>query len=264
MKIAQIAPLIESVPPKLYGGTERVVSYLTEELVRQGHDVTLFASGDSAHPAELVPLRRQRAAAQSERSRTRCPITSLMLERCADAPTSSTCCTSTSTCCTSRWCADFGVRSVTTLHGRLDLPDLQPFYRGVRRDAAGVDLPRPAPAAAVRPTGWATCITACRATCCRSARGRGGYLAFLGRISPEKRPGPRDRDRRARRAAAQDRRQGRQRRPRLLAGGHRAAGAGPPERRVRRRDRRAAEGGVPRRCASRCCSRSIGRSRSAW
>ena len=47
MKIAQIAPLYESVPPKYYGGTERVVSYLTEELVRQGHDVTLFASGDS-------------------------------------------------------------------------------------------------------------------------------------------------------------------------------------------------------------------------
>ena len=55
MKIAQIAPLIESVPPRLYGGTERVVSYLTEELVRLGHDVTLFASGDSITSAELAP-----------------------------------------------------------------------------------------------------------------------------------------------------------------------------------------------------------------
>src|SRR4051794_33934762 len=55
VKIAQIAPLIESVPPALYGGTERVVSYLTEELVRQGHEVTLFASGDSLTAAELVP-----------------------------------------------------------------------------------------------------------------------------------------------------------------------------------------------------------------
>ena len=54
MKIAQIAPLIESVPPRLYGGTERIVSYLTEELVRQGHDVTLFASGDSVTTAKLV------------------------------------------------------------------------------------------------------------------------------------------------------------------------------------------------------------------
>ena len=55
MKIAQVAPLIESVPPRLYGGTERIVSYLTEELVRLGHDVTLFASGDSITSAELVP-----------------------------------------------------------------------------------------------------------------------------------------------------------------------------------------------------------------
>src|SRR5271168_3957086 len=54
MRIAQVAPLFESVPPKLYGGTERVVSYLTEELVRQGHDVTLFASGDSETTARLV------------------------------------------------------------------------------------------------------------------------------------------------------------------------------------------------------------------
>src|SRR3954466_7800934 len=55
MKIAQIAPLVESVPPTLYGGTERVVSWLTEELVRQGDDVTLFASADSRTSAKLVP-----------------------------------------------------------------------------------------------------------------------------------------------------------------------------------------------------------------
>src|SRR5437899_1705497 len=54
LRIAQVAPLYESVPPQLYGGTERVVSYLTEELVRQGHDVTLFASGDSVTSAKLV------------------------------------------------------------------------------------------------------------------------------------------------------------------------------------------------------------------
>ena len=54
MRIAQIAPLMESVPPKLYGGTERIVSYLTEELVKLGHDVTLFASGDSVTSAKLV------------------------------------------------------------------------------------------------------------------------------------------------------------------------------------------------------------------
>src|SRR5690348_8324147 len=55
MRIAQVAPLAESVPPQLYGGTERVVSWLTEELIRQGHDVTLFASGDSRTAAKLVP-----------------------------------------------------------------------------------------------------------------------------------------------------------------------------------------------------------------
>ena len=54
MRIAQIAPLTESVPPRLYGGTERVVAFLTEELVAMGHDVTLFASGDSQTSAELV------------------------------------------------------------------------------------------------------------------------------------------------------------------------------------------------------------------
>ena len=56
MRIAQVSPLAESVPPKLYGGTERVVSWLTEELVRQGHEVTLFASGDSRTSARLVPV----------------------------------------------------------------------------------------------------------------------------------------------------------------------------------------------------------------
>src|SRR6201999_4278378 len=55
LRIAQVSPLYESVPPQLYGGTERIVSYLTEELVRQGHEVTLFASGDSLTSAELVP-----------------------------------------------------------------------------------------------------------------------------------------------------------------------------------------------------------------
>ena len=56
MRIAQVAPLFEAVPPKLYGGTERVVHYLTEELVEMGHDVTLFASGDSVTKAELFPI----------------------------------------------------------------------------------------------------------------------------------------------------------------------------------------------------------------
>lgn len=56
MRIAQVAPLTEAIPPKLYGGTERVVSWLTEELVALGHDVTLFASGDSRTKARLEPI----------------------------------------------------------------------------------------------------------------------------------------------------------------------------------------------------------------
>ena len=63
MKIAQVAPLIESVPPRLYGGTERIASYLTEELVRLGHEVTLFASADSITSAELAPCCTARACA---------------------------------------------------------------------------------------------------------------------------------------------------------------------------------------------------------
>ena len=59
MRIAQVAPLQEAVPPRFYGGTERVVSYLTENLVQLGHDVTLFASGDSETRARLVPISRQ-------------------------------------------------------------------------------------------------------------------------------------------------------------------------------------------------------------
>ncbi len=128
MKIAQIAPLIESVPPKLYGGTERVVSYLTEELVRLGHDVTLFASGDSVTSAELVACIPSALRLNPSVSDP-LPHNILMLEQVR------------------RRAEEFdilhfhvdylhyplfrnsGVPTLTTLHGRLDLPDLVPLYR---------------------------------------------------------------------------------------------------------------------------------------
>src|SRR6202035_3975033 len=69
MRIAQVAPLYESVPPKYYGGTERIVSYLTEELVRQKHEVTLFASGDSVTTARLVPITEEALRLQGARVR---------------------------------------------------------------------------------------------------------------------------------------------------------------------------------------------------
>ena len=75
MRIAQIAPLIESVPPRLYGGTERIVSYLTEALVAQGHDVTLFASGAVHHDGQAGAVLRAGAAAQSQPCATSFPTT---------------------------------------------------------------------------------------------------------------------------------------------------------------------------------------------
>src|SRR5690349_14457766 len=130
MKIAQIAPVVESVPPTLYGGTERVVSWLTEELVRQGHDVTLFAAGGSETAAKLVVgadtgLRLQGMSDHTASNRA-------MLEHAR------------------RMAAQFDVihchidllqypvfedlahKVVSTLHGRLDLPELWPIYKGYR------------------------------------------------------------------------------------------------------------------------------------
>src|SRR4051812_39354711 len=128
MKIAQIAPLAESVPPKLYGGTERVVSYLTEELVRLGHDVTLFASGDSVTSARLVPscpeaLRLAKVVDPHAQH-------ILQLEQVAAREDEFD---------IIHFHTDYyhfplsrrALRTpfVTTLHGRLDLPELQPLYR---------------------------------------------------------------------------------------------------------------------------------------
>jgi hypothetical protein len=98
VKIAQIAPLIESAPPRFYGGTERIVSYLTEELVRQGHEVTLFASGDSLTSAELAPC-TEHALRLDPGCGILCPITWLCWITHAGGRTSSTSCTSTSTIC---------------------------------------------------------------------------------------------------------------------------------------------------------------------
>jgi glycosyltransferase involved in cell wall biosynthesis len=134
MKIAQIAPLAESCPPKLYGGTERIVSYLTEELVRLGHDVTLFASGDSITDSKLVPC-STRALRLDAKVRDMTPYYVMMLDEVHGR------------------LDDFDVlhfhidhlhyslmrpfsdRMLTTLHGRLGLPDLPPFYSRSMSDA---------------------------------------------------------------------------------------------------------------------------------
>lgn len=186
MKIAQIAPLIESVPPKLYGGTERIVSYLTEELVRKGHDVTLFASGDSTTSARLRPG-YVRSLRLTPEIKDPIPYYMAMLDDVR------------------RLAHQFdilhfhidqfhfpifnhsGFPCVTTLHGRQDLPDLRYLYErfpGMPLVSISDSQRRPVPEATFAgtvlhglPAGLLT----------PNPRPRGDYLAFLGRISPEKR-----------------------------------------------------------------------------
>src|SRR5215475_13652204 len=123
MRIAQLAPLAESVPPKLYGGTERVVAWLTEELLELGHDVTLFASGDSRTRATLVPVWPRAIRLGRPRSDPMIAQTAMLeilARHASDFDVIH---------CHTDWlhlpmCNRLGVPFVTTLHGRLDLPGL--------------------------------------------------------------------------------------------------------------------------------------------
>src|SRR5688572_22320261 len=127
LKIAQIAPLFESVPPKLYGGTERVVSYLTDELVNLGHDVTLFASGDSVTKAKLVPVTP--AALRLSNCIDQWAGHILQLQEVMDRAHEFD---------MFHFHTDYfhfplsrlsGLKALTTLHGRLDIPELKPLYQ---------------------------------------------------------------------------------------------------------------------------------------
>jgi glycosyltransferase involved in cell wall biosynthesis len=186
MKIAQIAPLVESVPPRLYGGSERIVSYLSDELVHLGHDVTLFASGDSITKANLVSC-TPKALRLDANVRDPIPYYMLMLDRVRAAAD------------------DFDIlhfhidqfhfplfrsraeRTVTTLHGRQDLSDLKPLYIGFS-DMPLVSISdaqrRPIPNA----NFVATIYHGVPKNLHRPTfKPHGGYVAFIGRISPEKR-----------------------------------------------------------------------------
>ena len=185
MRIAQIAPLTESVPPRLYGGTERVVSYLTEELVRMGHDVTLFASGDSRTSATLEAIWPVALRFDPTLRDFTAPLM-LLLEtvyRQADEfdvlhfhidywPFS----------LFSRQRTPF----LTTVHGRLDLPELQPVF-DMFRDAPVVSISdsqrRPLQANFIKTVHHGLPVDLLVP---RPAEPR--YLAFLGRICPEKGP----------------------------------------------------------------------------
>jgi glycosyltransferase involved in cell wall biosynthesis len=186
MKIAQVAPLIESVPPRLYGGTERVVSYLTEELVRLGHDVTLFASGDSITSAELAPC-CIRALRLDPTVRDIIPYFMLMIDKVRERA------------------EEFDVLhfhidlfhfplfrslaawTLTTLHGRQDLGDLKPFY-GRFGEMPLVSISNDQRKPLLHANFVATIHHGVPAGLYRPSFEPGSYVAFLGRISPEKRP----------------------------------------------------------------------------
>ncbi len=185
MRIAQVAPLYEAVPPQLYGGTERVVSYLTEELVRQGHHVTLFASADSVTQANLVPL-CDRALRLNPNCTDRLAPHFLMLEKVYRLAHRFD---------VIHFHIDYlhfslsrrqSVPHVTTLHGRLDLPELDSLYDEFQ-DIPVVSISdsqrRPLPQA-----NWqATVHHGLPVDLHQWKEEPGEYLAFLGRISPEKR-----------------------------------------------------------------------------
>ncbi len=186
MKIAQVAPLTEAVPPKLYGGTERVVAYLTDALVELGHDVTLFASGDSNTKAKLDPIWPRALRLDPNVKDYFAPVF-MELETVA------------------RRAHEFdvihahldyfgypvlcrlGVPAVTTLHGRLDMPELQPLYR-LYGDVPVVSISDSQRAPLAHANYVATIYHGLPQHLLRQGPGDGGYLAFLGRISPEKAP----------------------------------------------------------------------------
>ena len=185
MRIAQVAPLTESVPPQLYGGTERVVAYLTDELVRLGHDVTLFASGDSRTAGRLVPIWPRRSGSTA-RAGTRSRRTCSCWRRSRSAPGNSTSCISTSRSST------FRSRGVFRLHTSRRCTDASTSLSSCRCIASSTTSRSSrsrTPSASRFPTqtGLAPFITDCRSVSCRFIRNRGKYLAFLGRIAPEKR-----------------------------------------------------------------------------
>jgi glycosyltransferase involved in cell wall biosynthesis len=186
MRIAQIAPPVESVPPRLYGGTERIVSYLTEELVRLGHEVTLFASGDSMTAARLISCVPQ-ALRLDASVHDPIPYYMLMLDRVRQHADEFDILHFHIDQFHFPLFRDRALRTVTTLHGRQDLPDLKALYAGFG-DMPLVSISdaqrRPVPKATFAATVYhGLPVDLLRVT----VTPRGGYVAFLGRICPEKR-----------------------------------------------------------------------------
>lgn len=186
MRIAQVSPLYESAPPKLYGGTERIVSYLTEQLVKLGHDVTLYASGDSITSARLIPITDMGLRLKDD---VIDPLAYhvLMIEKVMQDLYEYD---------IIHFHVDYihfplirrlKIPAITTLHGRLDIEDLVPLYKEFS-DMPVVSISnsqrRPLPF-----INWiGTVYHGIPADLYTPSFRKGDYLAFLGRISPEKRP----------------------------------------------------------------------------
>ncbi len=184
MRIAQIAPLYESVPPRLYGGTERVVSWLTEELLREGHDVTLFASGDSLTNARLVPVTPRALRLDSQCVDPLAHHVNLV-EKVVQYKDEFD---------IIHFHIDYlhfpisrreALPQLTTLHGRLDIPDLVPLYREFN------EMPVVSISDSQRlPLSWlnwyGTVHHGMPKNTLKPYSEAGKYLAFLGRVSPEK------------------------------------------------------------------------------
>jgi glycosyltransferase involved in cell wall biosynthesis len=186
MRIAQVAPVAEAVPPEKYGGTERVVSWLTEELVRRGHDVTLFAAGSSRTSATLVPV-VPRALRQGDHCYDTVswqPLEEALVEERADEFD-----------IIHSHIDEFAVAMlnrgvitpmVTTLHGRLDREDVQQLLADDRMPAVSISYAQRDP---VPSASWAANVYhGLPLDRYRPGPGDGDYLVFLGRMSPEKRP----------------------------------------------------------------------------
>lgn len=185
LRIAQVAPLYESVPPKLYGGTERVVCWLTEELVSRGHAVTLFASGDSQTSAELVAGCPQ-ALRLYERYEDKAVPHIIMLDRLLERASDFDVIhfhTDHIHFLVSRYCR---LPSISTLHGRLDLEGLPALHRrfyDIPVVSISYSQRKPLPNA-----NWIGNVYHGLPDCpFETSSRKGDYLAFLGRISPEKR-----------------------------------------------------------------------------
>lgn len=185
MRIAQVAPLAEAVPPKLYGGTERVIWWLTEALVDLGHDVTLYASGDSETSARLIPCAPR--GLRLDGINNHLAFTLAMIDRVwSDADKYDFI----------HFHVDFvhfplfkpiAGKCLTTLHGRLDLPDFAPGFSAfpeMRLVSISDDQRRPVP----QGNFVGTVYHGLPPGLIPFAPDGGDYLAFLGRISPEKRP----------------------------------------------------------------------------